>query len=53
MTRRPYVLEVQDLWPESVAASKMAGTSILTRLLSPVCDFVYRRAAFVLDSHRR
>lgn len=52
ITRRPFILEVQDLWPDSVAASGMGGTSFLARLLGPVCHFVYRRAAAVLgQSH--
>lgn len=48
LTRRPFVLEVQDLWPDSVAASGMSGTRLMTRILGPICRFVYRRAAFVL-----
>jgi len=52
ITRRPYILEVQDLWPDSVAASGMSGTSTLARILDPICRFVYRRAAMVLgQSH--
>ncbi|KMS50676.1 hypothetical protein V474_06145 [Novosphingobium barchaimii LL02] len=41
------MLEVQDLWPDSVAASGMSATSALSRILGPICNFVYRRAAFV------
>ncbi|QBQ47225.1 glycosyltransferase family 4 protein [Brevundimonas naejangsanensis] len=48
ITRRPYILEVQDLWPDSVAASGMNGTFTLARILSPICRFVYQRAAAVL-----
>lgn len=52
VSRRPFILEVQDLWPDSVAASGMNGTSRLSRLLEPVCRFVYRRAALILgQSH--
>lgn len=52
ITRRPFILEVQDLWPDSVAASGMNGASRLARLLDPVCRFVYRRASLVLgQSH--
>lgn len=46
--RKPFVLEVQDLWPDSVAASGMASTGALARMLGPICRFVYRRAALVL-----
>lgn len=52
VTRRPYLLEVQDLWPDSVAASGMAGTARMARWLGPVCDFVYRRAAVVIGQSR-
>lgn len=46
--RKPFILEVQDLWPDSVAASGMAATGDLARILDPVCRFVYKRAALVL-----
>jgi len=48
VSQRPFILEVQDLWPDSVAASGMNGTSRLARLLDPICRFVYRRAELVL-----
>jgi glycosyltransferase involved in cell wall biosynthesis len=52
ITRRPFVLEVQDLWPDSVAASGMSGTGRMARILGPICRFVYRRAAHVIgQSH--
>ncbi len=47
--RKPFLLEVQDLWPDSVAASGMAATGGLARILDPVCRFVYKRAALVLS----
>lgn len=46
--RTPFILEVQDLWPDSVAASGMSATGLLARILDPICRFVYRRAALVL-----
>jgi colanic acid biosynthesis glycosyl transferase WcaI len=52
VTRRPYVLEVQDLWPDSVAASGMAGTGRMARWLEPICRFVYRTAAVVIGQSR-
>ncbi len=45
--RTPFVVEIQDLWPDSVGASNMADGRI-TRLLGKVCDFVYRRATLVI-----
>jgi len=45
--RKPFVVEIQDLWPDSVSASNMADGRI-TRLLGKVCDFVYRRASLII-----
>lgn len=44
---KPMVVEIQDLWPDSVAASGMAHPSV-TRILTRLCDFVYRRADRVI-----
>lgn len=52
VSRRPFILEVQDLWPDSVATSGMAGTGTLARILNPVCRFVYQRAALVLGQSK-
>jgi colanic acid biosynthesis glycosyl transferase WcaI len=45
--RTPFVVEIQDLWPDSVSASSMADGRI-TRVLGKVCDFVYRRATLII-----
>ena len=52
VTRRPFVLDVQDLWPDSVAASGMSGTGRMARVLGPICRFVYRRAARVIGQSK-
>lgn len=46
--RLPFVIEIQDLWPDSVAASEMAGTSTLARVIGGICNFVYARAAEII-----
>lgn len=46
--RKPFLLEVQDLWPDTVAASGMSATETLAYILGPTCRFVYKRAALVL-----
>jgi len=46
--RLPFVLEVQDLWPDTIAATGMGGGRWIARLLDPACRFVYRRAAAIL-----
>jgi lipopolysaccharide/colanic/teichoic acid biosynthesis glycosyltransferase/glycosyltransferase involved in cell wall biosynthesis len=52
VTRRPILLDVQDLWPDSVAASGMSGTGRMARVLGPICRFVYRRAARVIGQSK-
>lgn len=43
--RIPFVFEVRDLWPESLAAVGMGDeNSLLHRTLSAVADFLYRRS---------
>ena len=50
--RVPYVLHVQDLWPDSVLGSSMVGESkgarLIGRALSPWLRSMYRRAAAVI-----
>jgi len=39
----PFVLEIRDLWPESITASGVGNeTSVLTRFLSSLSGFLYR-----------
>ena len=45
--RKPMVVEIQDLWPDSVVASGMAGGRI-DRVLRVLCNFVYRRATHLI-----
>lgn len=52
LTRTPFVLDVQDLWPDSVTVSGMGGASRLGGILGRVCTFVYRRAALVIGQSR-
>ena len=42
--RRPFVLDIQDLWPDSVVKSGMPGTAKMEAALHVLCNFVYRRA---------
>lgn len=41
--RRRFVIEIQDLWPDSVGASGMAGGRVMA-ILNRLCNFVYRSA---------
>jgi glycosyltransferase involved in cell wall biosynthesis len=44
LRRTPFVYDIQDLWPDTVAASGMMSSSAALRLLGTICKFVYRRA---------
>jgi glycosyltransferase involved in cell wall biosynthesis len=44
VVRRPFILEIQDLWPDTVVVSGMAGTGRMAGLLSALCAFTYARA---------
>jgi glycosyltransferase involved in cell wall biosynthesis len=46
--RRPFSIEIQDLWPDMLAASGMPGTGRLAKVLNPICNFVYARASAVI-----
>jgi glycosyltransferase involved in cell wall biosynthesis len=51
-TRTPFILDVQDLWPDSVAASGFYGAKRLSGFLGRLCRFVYRRAALLICQSR-
>ncbi len=42
--RMPYVLDVVDLWPESVAATGILHNRLLLWLIRAVAKFIYKRA---------
>lgn len=43
----PFVVEIQDLWPDSVAVSGMANPRIVA-VLDRLCHYVYGRAAQII-----
>ena len=45
----PFVFEVRDLWPESLAAVGVGDEkSLLHRLLASIANFLYKRAALIV-----
>ena len=47
--RVPFVFEVRDLWPESLAAVGLGnGNSLLIRVLGKIAGFLYRRATCIV-----
>lgn len=43
-----FVLDVQDLWPDTLASTGMPGGAALGRLIGPLCKLVYRRATAIV-----
>jgi glycosyltransferase involved in cell wall biosynthesis len=46
--RLPFVLDVQDLWPDTVRTTGFRGAATLAKPIGFVCRFVYRRSALVI-----
>ncbi|MGB6687370.1 MAG: glycosyltransferase family 4 protein [Terracidiphilus sp.] len=44
LRRAPFVYDIQDLWPDTVAATGMMTNTAALGLLSKMCRFVYRHA---------
>jgi glycosyltransferase involved in cell wall biosynthesis len=44
----PFILDVQDLWPDTLGATGMAGARGLTPLIGKLCAFVYWRAQAIV-----
>lgn len=46
----PYVMQIQDLWPDTVTSSRFVGEStgsLMERVLHAFCNETYRRAAHI------
>ena len=46
--RAPFVYDVQDLWPDTLAATDMVGNAWVLSVVGRLASWVYRRAAFVV-----
>ncbi len=46
--RMPYVIHVQDLWPDSLLAGGMFNSSIGLKMLNVWCNWVYKHAARII-----
>jgi lipopolysaccharide/colanic/teichoic acid biosynthesis glycosyltransferase/glycosyltransferase involved in cell wall biosynthesis len=47
LRRTPFVYDIQDLWPDTVAASGMMSNPAALGLLGSLCKFVYRCASHI------
>ncbi|HHQ4603064.1 MAG: glycosyltransferase family 4 protein [Shewanella sp.] len=46
--RVPFITDIQDLWPDTLAATGMLTNSKALAIVDKVCHFVYRRAAKIV-----
>lgn len=46
--RIPFVYDIQDLWPDTLAATGMLNNSRVLWLVGLVCKFIYRQAAKIV-----
>jgi glycosyltransferase involved in cell wall biosynthesis len=47
LRRIPYIFNIHDMWPETLAATGMLPSSIAAKWLGTLARFVYRRAAAI------
>lgn len=48
LRRTPFVIDIQDMWPETLAATGMVGQSRVLTVIGAMCGWVYRRAAHIV-----
>lgn len=44
----PFVYDIQDLWPDTLAATGMVNNSVILRTVGAVCKEIYRRASKIV-----
>ena len=52
LKRRPFVLELRDLWPESIAAVGIFQGNLLYKILEWLARFIYHRADVIISVTR-
>ncbi|WP_323019476.1 glycosyltransferase family 4 protein [Pararhodobacter sp.] len=48
LRRTPFLVDIQDLWPDTLRATGMIGNSRILRVVDWLCRWVYRRAAHIV-----
>ncbi|MDM2849881.1 glycosyltransferase family 4 protein [Citrobacter sp. Cpo074] len=46
--RKPFIVDIQDLWPDTLASTGMLTNKKILNTLNYLCNFVYRRAAKIV-----
>lgn len=47
-TRKPFVYDIQDLWPDTLGATGMISHPQILRVIGGVCNWVYRRTSRIV-----
>lgn len=45
LTRTPFVLDIQDLWPDTLSATGMISNSKILKVVDILCQWIYSRAS--------
>lgn len=48
LRRRPFILEIRDLWPESILAVGAMKDGVIIRFLFKVVNFLYKKSAHIV-----
>lgn len=48
LRRVPFVYDVQDLWPDTLSATRMLGNNIALKIVDKWCQLIYRRASKIV-----
>nr|WP_256254902.1 glycosyltransferase family 4 protein [Photobacterium damselae] len=46
--RVPFVVDIQDLWPDTLAATGMINNKRILYIVNKICTFIYKRAAKIV-----
>jgi glycosyltransferase involved in cell wall biosynthesis len=52
VANRPFISDIQDLWPDAVVKSGMPGTKRMEAVLHVLCNFVYRHAVRIISQSK-
>lgn len=48
LRRTPFVVDIQDLWPDTLSSTGMLTNKTILNIVNVVCNFVYRRASKIV-----
>lgn len=46
-TRKPVILDIQDIWPDTLRASQMISSEKLLNRIGKMCDLLYKKVDFI------